>query len=44
MSSFYQEMKENKNYAEALRAAKLKMIIEGRHPFYWGGAFVVSGL
>ncbi len=43
MSSFYQEMKENKNYAEALKAAKLKMIDEGRHPFYWA-AFVVSGL
>ncbi len=43
MSSFYQEMKNNKNYASALKAAKLKMIEEGRHPFYWG-AFVVSGL
>ena len=43
MTSFYQEMKENKNYAEALKAAKLKMIAEDRHPFYWG-AFVVSGL
>ncbi len=43
MTSFYQEMKENKHYAKALKAAKLKMIKEGRHPFYWG-AFVVSGL
>ena len=43
MGSFYREMKENKNYAEALKTAKLKMIEEGRHPFYWG-AFVVSGL
>ena len=43
MTSFYQEMKRNKNYAKALKAAKLKMIKEGRHPFYWG-AFVVSGL
>jgi len=43
MTSFYQEMKENKNYAKALKAAKLKMIKEGKHPFYWG-AFVVSGL
>ncbi len=43
MTSFYQEMKENKNYAKALKAAKLKMIAEGRHPFYWA-AFVVSGL
>jgi len=43
MTSFYQEMKSNKNYAKALKAAKLKMIKAGRHPFYWG-AFVVSGL
>jgi len=43
MTFFYQEMKENKNYAKALKAAKLKMVIEGKHPFYWG-AFVVSGL
>ena len=43
MISFYQEMKENKNYAKALKAAKLKMIAQGRHPFYWA-AFVVSGL
>ncbi len=43
MSSFYEEMKENKNYAKALKAAKLKMIADGRHPFYWA-AFVVSGL
>ena len=43
MTSFYQEMKENRNYANALKAAKLKMIEEDRHPFYWA-AFVVSGL
>jgi len=43
MSSFYQKMKENRNYAKALKAAKLKMIKEGKHPFYWA-AFVVSGL
>ncbi len=43
MTSFYQEMKQNPDYAKALKAAKLKMIEEGRHPFYWG-AFVVSGL
>ncbi len=43
MTSFYQEMKENRNYAESLKVAKLKMIEEGRHPFYWG-AFVLSGL
>ena len=43
MTSFYQEMKGTKEYAKALKAAKLKMIAERRHPFYWG-AFVVSGL
>ncbi len=43
MTSFYQEMKKSKSYAKALKSAKLKMIEEGRHPFYWG-AFVVSGL
>ena len=43
MTSFYQEMKKNKSYANALKAAKLKMIEEGRHPFYWA-AFLVSGL
>ncbi|MEA3491884.1 MAG: CHAT domain-containing tetratricopeptide repeat protein, partial [Campylobacterota bacterium] len=44
MTSFYQEMKgKEKSYAEALKSAKLKMIEDGRHPFYWG-AFVVSGL
>jgi CHAT domain-containing protein len=43
MTSFYQEMKENKNYAKALKTAKLKMIEEEKHPFYWG-AFVVNGL
>ncbi|MEA2049003.1 MAG: CHAT domain-containing protein [Campylobacterota bacterium] len=43
MTSFYQEMNQNKNYAKALKSAKLKMIEEGRHPFYWA-AFVVSGL
>jgi len=43
MRSFYKEMKKHKDYAKALKAAKLKMIEEGKHPFYWG-AFVVSGL
>jgi len=44
MGSFYREMKKSDNdYAKALKSAKLKMIEEGKHPFYWG-AFVVSGL
>ena len=42
MTSFYTQMKGTKKYAKALRAAKLKMIIERKHPFYWG-AFVLSG-
>jgi len=42
MSSFYQEMKKEPIYAKALKAAKLKMIKEGKHPFFWA-AFVVSG-
>jgi len=43
MSSFYRGIEEKKSYAKALKAAKLKMIREGRHPFFWG-AFVVNGL
>jgi CHAT domain-containing protein len=43
MSSFYRQIKESKDYAKALKFAKLKMIEEGKHPFYWG-AFIVSGL
>ncbi len=43
MSSFYQEMTQNTGYAKALKAAKLRMIKENRHPFFWA-AFVVSGL
>jgi CHAT domain-containing protein/Tfp pilus assembly protein PilF len=43
MSSFYLEIQKNKDYAEALKKAKLKMIVKGKHPFYWA-AFIVSGL
>ncbi|MCH9739619.1 MAG: CHAT domain-containing protein [Epsilonproteobacteria bacterium] len=43
MIDFYRGIKEHSNYARALREAKLKMIDEGRHPFYWGG-FVLNGL
>jgi len=46
MVSFYEQIKEQEekpNYAKALKEAKLKMIREGKHPFYWGG-FVVLGL
>jgi len=43
MISFYEQIKEKPNYALALKEAKLKMIEEDIHPFYWGG-FVVLGL
>ncbi|HIP36221.1 MAG TPA: CHAT domain-containing protein [Crocinitomix sp.] len=43
MVSFYEQIKEKPNYALALKEAKLKMIGEDMHPFYWGG-FVVLGL
>jgi len=43
MIDFYRGINEHSNYARALREAKLKMIDEGRHPFYWGG-FVLNGL
>lgn len=43
MVSFYEQIKEKPNYALALKKAKLKMIDEDMHPFYWGG-FVVLGL
>ena len=43
MIDFYRGIKKHSNYSRALREAKLKMIDEGRHPFYWGG-FVLNGL
>ena len=43
MISFYKQIKEKPDYSLALKNAKLKMIREGKHPFYWGG-FVVLGL
>ncbi len=43
MGFFYQEMKKEDNYAKSLKQAKLHMIDQGRHPFYWA-AFIVSGL
>ena len=43
MVSFYEQIKEKPNYALALKEAKLKMIDENMHPFYWGG-FVMLGL
>ena len=43
MNDFYKNIQQNADYANALRKAKLKMIEEKLHPFYWG-AFIVSGV
>ncbi|MBN2824383.1 MAG: CHAT domain-containing protein, partial [Campylobacterales bacterium] len=43
MSLFYQKMLTNSSYSVALKKAKLKMIAQDRHPFYWAG-FILSGL
>jgi len=43
MSSFYKKMLHTKSYSKALKEAKLEMIKQNMHPFYWA-PFVVSGL
>ena len=43
MGNFYKEMKTQPNYATALKEAKLEMIKQNMHPFFWA-AFVVNGL
>jgi len=43
MTSFYQKMQTNSNYSKALKEAKLEMIANNKHPFFWAG-FVLSGL
>ena len=43
MSSFYKEMQTKTDYASALKEAKLKMIKQNMHPFFWA-PFVVNGL
>ena len=43
MTSFYEEMQSHSNYSKALKEAKLKMIRNNVHPFYWAG-FILSGL
>lgn len=43
MSSFYHEMQHERDFAQALRTSKLKMIKEGLHPYYWA-PFVISGV
>ena len=43
MKEFYTDTKGNeKKFNEVLRNAKIKMIKEGKHPFYWA-AFIMSG-
>jgi CHAT domain-containing protein len=42
MSSFYKEINNNNNYSKSLQKAKLSMIKNNLHPFYWG-AFILSG-
>ena len=43
MKEFYTDTKDNeKKFNEVLRNAKIKMIKEGKHPFYWA-AFIMSG-
>jgi len=45
MKFFYKNIiqDKHKNYAHALREAKIKMIDGDDHPFYWAG-FVINGL
>jgi len=43
MKMFYQEQQNKNRYKTALREAKLKMIRDGLHPYYWG-AFLINGL
>jgi CHAT domain-containing protein len=43
MSSFYKEQQSAKNYSKALKKAKLKLIKQNKHPYFWA-PFVLSGL
>jgi len=43
MSSFYRQMQKHESYEQALREAKLKMLRQGMHPFFWA-PFILSGL
>ena len=43
MESFYKQMQTQANYATALKQAKLEMIRQDMHPFYWGG-FILNGI
>jgi len=44
MSNFYEKVaKEKKDYIDALREAKIEMIKQDKHPFFWS-AFIISGI
>jgi CHAT domain-containing protein len=43
MIGFYEGINKNLPYSNSLRQSKLKMIKEGKHPFYWA-PFILSGL
>jgi len=43
MAQFYKNIKQGNSYSQALKRAKLKMIKQDMHPYYWAG-FVLSGL
>ncbi len=40
--NFYESFKENTNASASLREAKLKMIENGEHPYFWSG-FILNG-
>jgi len=42
ISDFYNQIAKKRGYSTALREAKLEMITQGKHPFFWGG-FVLFG-
>ena len=40
---FYQNVKETNKYQESLKEAKMKMIKQNVHPYYWS-AFIMNGI
>ncbi len=42
IEDFYKQIADKESYSVALKRAKLKMITQGKHPFFWGG-FVLVG-
>jgi len=43
MRYFYDNISEDKDYAMALKEAKLKMIDDNIHPYFWS-AFIIHGI